>query len=103
MSCWVVVLAVVIGLLGCSTRSVVVNPEDLPKLNDQQWTIKSDPLSARGPQQPQGATVGGQSPAIVPGGQSPVIVPNDPDLSRHYTDRECILAGGRWLGGRCRR
>ena len=43
MSCWVVVLAVVIGLLGCSTRSVVVNPEDLPKLNDQQWTIKSEP------------------------------------------------------------
>jgi hypothetical protein len=73
-------------------------PED-----EDDFLSPPDPLSARGPQQPQGATVGGQSPAIVPGGQSPVIVPNDPDLSPHYTDRECILAGGRWLGGRCRR
>jgi hypothetical protein len=43
MSRWVLALAVLIGALGCSTRSVVVNPEDLPKLNDSQWTIKSEP------------------------------------------------------------
>jgi hypothetical protein len=43
MSRWVLVLAVVIGLLGCSTRSYVVQPEDVPKLNDSHWTIKSEP------------------------------------------------------------
>ena len=43
MSRWVLVLTVVIGVLGCSTRGVVVEPEDLPKLNDAQWTIKSEP------------------------------------------------------------
>jgi hypothetical protein len=43
MTRWVLILAVVIGVLGCSTRSVVVKPEDLPKLNDPQWTIKSEP------------------------------------------------------------
>jgi hypothetical protein len=43
MSCWVLVLAIVLGVLGCSTRSGVVKPEDLPKLNDSQWTIKSEP------------------------------------------------------------
>jgi hypothetical protein len=43
MSRWVVVFAVLIGVLGCSTRSVVVKPEEVPKLNDVQWTIKSEP------------------------------------------------------------
>jgi hypothetical protein len=43
MSRWVLVLAVAISVLGCSTRSVVVKPEDLSKLNDSQWTIKSEP------------------------------------------------------------
>jgi hypothetical protein len=43
MSRWVLVLAIVSSLLGCSTRSVVVAPEELPKLNDPQWTIKSEP------------------------------------------------------------
>jgi hypothetical protein len=43
MSRWVLVLAVVIGGLGCSARSVVVQPEDVPTLNDSQWTIKSEP------------------------------------------------------------
>jgi hypothetical protein len=43
MSRWILVLAVVVGVLGCSTRNVVVKPEDLPKLNDSQWTIKSEP------------------------------------------------------------
>ena len=43
MSRWVVVLAVIVGVLGCSTRSVVVRPEDVPRLNDSQWTIKSEP------------------------------------------------------------
>ena len=43
MSRWVLALAVVIGVLGCSTRSVVVKPGGLPRLNDPQWTIKSEP------------------------------------------------------------
>jgi hypothetical protein len=43
MSWWVLVLAIVIGVLGCSTRSIVVEPEQLSKLNDPQWTIKSEP------------------------------------------------------------
>jgi hypothetical protein len=43
MSRWVLVLAIVIGVLGCSTRSIVVKPEELSKLNDPQWTIKSEP------------------------------------------------------------
>ena len=43
MSRWVLFLAVVIGMLGCSTRSIVVQPEEVPKLNDSQWTIKSEP------------------------------------------------------------
>lgn len=43
MSRWVFAFAVLIGVLGCSTRSVVVKPEELPKLNDSQWTIKSEP------------------------------------------------------------
>jgi hypothetical protein len=42
MSRWILVL-VIIGMLGCSTRTVVVKPEELGKLNDSQWTIKSEP------------------------------------------------------------
>jgi hypothetical protein len=45
MSRWAFVLLLVLGLLGCSTRSVVVQPEEVPKLNDAQWTIKSEPVS----------------------------------------------------------
>lgn len=73
-------------------------PED-----EDDFLSPPDPLSARGPQQPQGATVDRPSPAIVPGGQSPVIVPNDPDLLPYYTHRECIWVGGRWVDSRCRR
>ena len=43
MSRWGIALAIVIGVLGCSTRSVVVEPQQLQKLNDPQWTIKSEP------------------------------------------------------------
>jgi hypothetical protein len=43
MSRWVLALAIMIGLLGCSTRSGVVKPEDVGKLNDPQWTIKAEP------------------------------------------------------------
>jgi uncharacterized lipoprotein len=43
MSCWVFVFLLVLGLAGCSTRSVVVQPEEVPKLNDSQWTIQSAP------------------------------------------------------------
>jgi hypothetical protein len=43
MSRWVVVVVLLIGLVGCSTRNVVVKPEEVPKLNDPQWTITSEP------------------------------------------------------------
>jgi hypothetical protein len=36
-------LLVALALTACSTRSVVVPPEQLPALNDSQWTIKSEP------------------------------------------------------------
>ena len=43
MSRWIVVVALLIGVLGCSTRNVVVKPEEVPKLNDPRWTITSEP------------------------------------------------------------
>jgi len=43
MSRWVVVVALLFGILGCSTRNVVVKPEEVPELNDPQWTITSEP------------------------------------------------------------
>lgn len=36
-------LLLVATLAGCSTRSVVVKPEEAARLNDQQWTVKSPP------------------------------------------------------------
>ena len=36
-------LLVALGLAACSTRSVVVPPEQLPALNDSQWKIQSEP------------------------------------------------------------
>jgi len=45
MSRWAFVLLLVLGLGGCSTRSVVVQPEQVPKLNDSQWTIQSAPAT----------------------------------------------------------
>lgn len=45
MSQWAFVLLLVLGLLGCSTRSVVVQPEEVPKLNDAQWTTTSEPAA----------------------------------------------------------
>jgi hypothetical protein len=44
MRWWLLALAVIVAA-GCSTRSVVVNPEDAPKLNDPQWTIKAPPTA----------------------------------------------------------
>jgi len=45
MSRWGFVLLLVLGLVGCSTRSVVVQPEEVPKLHDSQWTIQSAPVA----------------------------------------------------------
>jgi hypothetical protein len=45
MSRGILVVMLVLGLLGCSTRSVVVQPEVVPTLNDSQWTIKSVPVA----------------------------------------------------------
>ena len=42
---WLLAIAVTIPLLGCSTRSVVVDPEAISKLNDPQWTIKAAPAA----------------------------------------------------------
>ena len=44
MSRGILVLLLVLGLVGCSTRNVVVKPEEVSKLNDPQWTIKSPPV-----------------------------------------------------------
>jgi hypothetical protein len=41
---WLLLLAV-IATVGCSTRSVVVTPDDVSKLNDPQWTIKAPPTA----------------------------------------------------------
>lgn len=43
MSRWMLAVVVVICAAGCSTRAVVVKPDDVSKLNDPQWTIKSPP------------------------------------------------------------
>lgn len=45
MSRWLLAVVVIAALLGCSTRSAVVKPEEVSKLNDPQWTIKSAPAS----------------------------------------------------------
>ncbi len=37
---WLVLAFVVVG---CSTRIGVVQPEEVPKLGDAQWAIKSEP------------------------------------------------------------
>lgn len=36
-------LLLALSLVACSTRTYVVKPEDVPKLNDPQWDIKSQP------------------------------------------------------------
>jgi outer membrane protein assembly factor BamE (lipoprotein component of BamABCDE complex) len=36
-------LLVALCLAGCSTRSVVVPPEQISTLNDSKWTIQSQP------------------------------------------------------------
>ena len=45
MSRGVLVLLLLLGLVGCSTRSVVVQPDVVPTLNDPQWTIKAAPAA----------------------------------------------------------
>jgi hypothetical protein len=47
MSRRVLVLLLVLGLVGCGLyeRHVVVQPEEVPKLNDSAWTIKSAPAA----------------------------------------------------------
>jgi hypothetical protein len=44
MSRGILVLLLVLGFLGCSTRNVVVKPEEVSKLDDPQWTITSPPV-----------------------------------------------------------
>jgi len=43
MTPWLLAVVLIAALLGCSTRSVVVSPEEISKLNDPQWTIKAAP------------------------------------------------------------
>jgi hypothetical protein len=43
MSLGVLILVLVLGLAGCSTRNMVVQPDEVPKLNDSKWTITSPP------------------------------------------------------------
>lgn len=38
-------LLVAFSVAACSTRTVVVTPEDVPKFSDPQWTITSEPAS----------------------------------------------------------
>ena len=45
MSRWILGLLLVVCLVGCSTRNAVVMPDEVSKLNDPQWTIKSEPAS----------------------------------------------------------
>ena len=46
MSRPILALLVLAGsLVGCSTRSVVVAPEQVPKLNDSKWTVTSEPAA----------------------------------------------------------
>ena len=39
----VLALLIALCLVGCSTREVVVAPDQLATLNDSKWTIKSEP------------------------------------------------------------
>ena len=39
----IVSLLVAVGLVGCSTRNVVLQPDQVPGLNDSKWTITSEP------------------------------------------------------------
>ena len=38
-------LLLAVGLVGCSARNVVVEPDQVPKLNDSKWTITSEPAT----------------------------------------------------------
>jgi len=42
---WLWLLLFSVGLVSCSTRSVVVQPEEMSKLNDSKWTIVSVPAA----------------------------------------------------------
>lgn len=42
---WVWLLLLGAGLVSCSTRTIVVAPEEMSKLNDSKWTIESEPGS----------------------------------------------------------
>jgi len=45
MSRGVLALILALAVTGCSARTVVIQPEDVPKLNDSQWTIKAPPAA----------------------------------------------------------
>jgi uncharacterized lipoprotein YmbA len=38
-------LLVALALAGCGTRTGVVKPEEVPNLNDRDWTVKSAPAA----------------------------------------------------------
>lgn len=40
---WISLLLLSIALAGCSTRTFVVAPEEVAKLNDSKWTVESEP------------------------------------------------------------
>jgi uncharacterized protein YcfL len=40
-------LLVAVCLVGCSSRNVVVPPEQISTLNDSKWTIQSEPPRPR--------------------------------------------------------
>jgi hypothetical protein len=40
---WSLAIVIVMFVAGCSTRAIVVKPDDVTKLNDREWTIKSPP------------------------------------------------------------
>lgn len=43
MSRTAMLVLLALALAACSTRRVVVQPDEVPKLNDPQWTITSEP------------------------------------------------------------
>ena len=42
---WWMLAVAIMATVGCSTRSVVVEPDVAAKLNDSSWTIKAPPAA----------------------------------------------------------
>ena len=45
MSRLTLLLLLAASLVGCSAPSIVVAPDQVPKLNDSKWTITSEPAA----------------------------------------------------------